>query len=187
MQENTTAPKHSVRHSQVEMTELVLPNDTNQLGNLLGGRLMHLMDIAMAIAAARHSGLVCVTASVDEINFLHPIRLGQVVILRASVNRVFRTSMSDSTPRAGRHRHHRFFTRPRKNDAASTRRSNAATIVSVVRTNGAWKPWEHSAGILSHATSTDPSQRVFRARLVKSRLSMIDPVIATLSSWEPRC
>jgi acyl-CoA hydrolase len=93
MQENTTAPKHSVRHSQVEMTELVLPNDTNQLGNLLGGRLMHLMDIAMAIAAARHSGLVCVTASVDEINFLHPIRLGQVVILRASVNRVFRTSM----------------------------------------------------------------------------------------------
>ena len=93
MQEQTIAPKHSVRHSQVEMTELVLPNDTNQLGNLLGGRLMHLMDIAMAIAAARHSGLVCVTASVDEINFLHPIRLGQVVILHASVNRVFRTSM----------------------------------------------------------------------------------------------
>lgn len=75
------------------MTELVLPNDTNQLGNLLGGRLMHMMDIAMAIAAARHSGLVCVTASVDGIDFLHPIRLGQVVILKASVNRVFRTSM----------------------------------------------------------------------------------------------
>lgn len=85
--------RHTVRASQVEMTELVLPNDTNQLGNLLGGRLMHLMDICMAIAAARHSGLVCVTASVDEINFLHPIKLGQVVILRASVNRVFRTSL----------------------------------------------------------------------------------------------
>jgi acyl-CoA hydrolase len=89
----TLPSRHTVRASQVEMTELVLPNDTNQLGNLLGGRLMHLMDICMAIAAARHSGLVCVTASVDEINFLNPIRLGQVVILRASVNRVFRTSM----------------------------------------------------------------------------------------------
>ncbi len=93
MQDQPIAKRNTVRASQVEMTELVLPNDTNQLGNLLGGRLMHLMDIAMAIAAARHSGLVCVTASVDEINFLHPIRLGQVVILRASVNRVFRTSM----------------------------------------------------------------------------------------------
>lgn len=87
------ALRHSVRASQVEMTELVLPNDTNQLGNLLGGRLMHMMDIAMAIAAARHSGLVCVTASVDRIDFHHPIRLGQVVVLKASVNRVFRTSM----------------------------------------------------------------------------------------------
>ncbi|MBN1447497.1 MAG: acyl-CoA thioesterase [Bacteroidetes bacterium] len=93
MTDGPSAPRHSMRASQVEMTELVLPNDTNQLGNLLGGRLMHMMDIAMAIAAARHSGLVCVTASVDEINFLHPIRLGQVVILQASVNRVFRTSM----------------------------------------------------------------------------------------------
>ena len=86
-------PKHSVRASHVEMTELVLPNDTNQLGNLLGGKLMHLMDIAMAISAARHARLVCVTASVDQIDFLHPIRLGEVVVLRASVNRVFRTSM----------------------------------------------------------------------------------------------
>lgn len=84
---------HTVRASQVEMTELVLPNDTNQLGNILGGRLMHLMDIAAAIAAARHAGRVCVTASVDRIDFHHPIRLGQVVVLQASVNRVFRTSM----------------------------------------------------------------------------------------------
>jgi len=93
MKDQDIPVRHSVRASQVEMTELVLPNDTNQLGNLLGGRLMHMMDIAMAVAAARHSGLVCVTASVDEINFLHPIGLGQVVILKASVNRVFRTSM----------------------------------------------------------------------------------------------
>ncbi len=87
------APRHTVRASQVEMTELVLPNDTNLLGNLLGGRLMHWMDIAMGIAASRHSGLVCVTASVDRIDFHNPIKLGQVVVLQASVNRVFRSSM----------------------------------------------------------------------------------------------
>lgn len=85
--------RHTVRASQVEMTELVLPNDTNLLGNLLGGRLMHWMDIAMGIAASRHSSLVVVTASVDRIDFHNPINLGQVVVLRASVNRVFRTSM----------------------------------------------------------------------------------------------
>lgn len=79
--------------SRVFMTELVLPNDTNQLGNLLGGRLMHWIDIAAAIAAQRHSGLVCVTASVDKLNFHLPIRLGDVVTLQASVNRAFRTSM----------------------------------------------------------------------------------------------
>ena len=83
----------SVKNSQVEMTQLVLPNDTNQLGNLLGGQLMHWIDLAGAIAAARHSRRVCVTASVDELNFIHPIKQGEVVILRASVNRVFRTSM----------------------------------------------------------------------------------------------
>jgi len=82
-----------VRESQVEMTELVLPNDTNQLGNLLGGRLMHWMDIAAALAAMRHAGRVCVTASVDGMSFHEPIKLGQVVILKASVNRVFNTSM----------------------------------------------------------------------------------------------
>jgi acyl-CoA hydrolase len=91
----TTRPirKHTVAASRVEMTELVLPNDTNQLGNLLGGKLMHLMDVAMAIAASRHAGLICVTASVDDINFLHPVKLGDVIILKASVNRVFRTSL----------------------------------------------------------------------------------------------
>ncbi len=75
------------------MTELVLPNDTNQLGNLLGGRLMHWMDIAAAITAQRHSNSICVTASVDQLGFHQPIKLGEVVILRASVNRAFGTSM----------------------------------------------------------------------------------------------
>ncbi len=75
------------------MTQLVLPNDTNQLGNLLGGQLMHWIDLVAAIAAARHSKHICVTASVDELNFIHPIKTGQVVTLLASINRVFKTSM----------------------------------------------------------------------------------------------
>jgi acyl-CoA hydrolase len=79
--------------SKVEMTEMVLPNDANRLGNLLGGRLMHMIDIAAAIAASRHTHRVCVTASVDELHFHHPIRIGEVVTLKASVNRAFHTSV----------------------------------------------------------------------------------------------
>ena len=81
------------KNSEVIMTELVLPNDTNQLGNLLGGRLMHWIDIAAALASQKHSGKVCVTASVDELNFNEPIKLGHVVYIHAVVTRAFRTSM----------------------------------------------------------------------------------------------
>jgi len=90
MQQLSSKP---VKASQVEMTELVIPTDTNRLGNLLGGRLMHWMDIAAAIAATRHTNQVCVTASVDSLHFHHPVKQGEVVILQASVNRVFRTSL----------------------------------------------------------------------------------------------
>ena len=86
------SPK-TVRESQVVTTQLVLPNDTNQLGNLLGGTLMHWMDIVAAICAQRHSGRVCVTASVDELAFHRSIGLGETVTLQASVNRAFQTSM----------------------------------------------------------------------------------------------
>lgn len=79
--------------SVLVMTELVLPNHTNQLGNLLGGQLMHWIDICAALAAAKHSNYICVTASVDRIDFHHPIKLGDAVTLTASVNRVFNTSM----------------------------------------------------------------------------------------------
>lgn len=79
--------------SEVFMTHLVLPNDTNQLGNLLGGKLMHWIDIAAALAAMRHSGRVCVTASVDEISFNEPIKLGHMVLIKAMLTRAFRTSM----------------------------------------------------------------------------------------------
>ena len=82
-----------VSESIVTMTELVLPNHTNQLGNLLGGQLMHWIDICAALAALKHSQHVCVTASVDRIDLHHPIKLGNVVTLIASVNRAFRTSM----------------------------------------------------------------------------------------------
>ncbi|MDQ7817802.1 MAG: acyl-CoA thioesterase [Melioribacteraceae bacterium] len=82
-----------VKDSIVTMTELVLPNHTNQLGNLLGGHLMHWIDICAALASSKHSQRVCVTASVDRIDFHHPIKLGNVVTLVASVNRAFKTSM----------------------------------------------------------------------------------------------
>lgn len=82
-----------VADSNIIMTELVLPQHTNQLGNLLGGQLMHWIDICGAISAAKHSQRVCVTASVDRIDFHHPIKLGDVVTLVSSVNRAFKTSM----------------------------------------------------------------------------------------------
>ena len=79
--------------SVVVMTELVLPNDTNTFGNLMGGRLMYWMDIASALAAMKHSGSPVVTASVDNISFKNPIKLGNVVHIEAKVTRAFTTSM----------------------------------------------------------------------------------------------
>ena len=84
---------NKISDSQIIMTELVLPNHTNQLGNLLGGQLMHWIDICAALSAAKHNHRVCVTASVDRIDFHHPVKLGDAVILTASINRVFTTSM----------------------------------------------------------------------------------------------
>ena len=81
------------RESFVSMTELVLPNDTNTLNNLMGGRLMHWIDIVSAISAQKHSNRIVVTASVDNISFNHPIQLGNVVTLKARVTRAFSSSM----------------------------------------------------------------------------------------------
>ncbi|MBI3694737.1 MAG: acyl-CoA thioesterase [Acidobacteria bacterium] len=83
----------TVRESQSQLSELALPNDSNALGNLLGGKLMHLMDIAGSLAASRHCRAVVVTASFDHMNFLAPVHIGQLVVLYSSVNRAFRTSM----------------------------------------------------------------------------------------------
>src|ERR1700674_3881841 len=83
----------AVRGSVSEMTEIVLPNDANPLNALLGGRLMHWIDLAGAMAAHRHSRQYVVTASIDHLDFLVPVRVGDFVVLRSSVNRVYHTSM----------------------------------------------------------------------------------------------
>src|ERR1700734_1040821 len=82
-----------VRESISEMTEIVLPNDANPLNALLGGRLMPWIDLAGAMAPHRHSRQYVVTASIDHLDFLVPVRVGDFVILRSSVNRAFHTSM----------------------------------------------------------------------------------------------
>jgi acyl-CoA hydrolase len=82
-----------VRDSQAIYTELTLPNDANSLGTLFGGKLMQYVDLCAAISAVRHARCPVVTASVDNLTFLHPVRIGQLVVLKSSVNRVFRTSM----------------------------------------------------------------------------------------------
>src|SRR6202795_1420373 len=90
---DATLTPRPVSESQSEMTEIVLPNDANPLMALLGGRLMHWIDLAGALAAHRHSRNYVVTASIDHLDFLVPVRVGDLVILRSSVNRAFHTSM----------------------------------------------------------------------------------------------
>src|ERR1039457_2292002 len=91
-QAKSTHPRPG-RESISEMTEIVLPNDANPLNALLGGRLMHWIDLAGAMAAHRHSRTYVVTASIDHLDFLVPVRVGDFVVLRSSVNRAFHTSM----------------------------------------------------------------------------------------------
>jgi len=85
-------PKRSA-DSETEMVQVVLPNDANQLGFILGGTVMHLIDIAGAIACHRHTRSLLVTAAVDNLQFLHPIRVGDLIILKAHVTCVFNTSL----------------------------------------------------------------------------------------------
>lgn len=82
-----------VAASTCKMTEIVLPNDTNSLGNMMGGRLLHLMDKCAAISAQRHTNRVCVTAAVDNVEFQSAIREGEIVVIESRVNRAFHTSM----------------------------------------------------------------------------------------------
>jgi acyl-CoA hydrolase len=83
----------TAKESYAISSEIVLPNDTNTLGNLMGGRLLHLMDIAGAIAAHRHCKRVVVTASVNNVAFNQPIKLADIITIEAKVSRAFTTSM----------------------------------------------------------------------------------------------
>lgn len=99
-----------ISESRAEFTHLVLPQDTNAIGTIFGGRIMEWIDIAAAIVAQRHCRQVAVTASIDELHFLGPVRLGEIVILKASVNFVHKTSMEVGVrveaedPKSGRRR-----------------------------------------------------------------------------------
>jgi acyl-CoA hydrolase len=90
---DTHEAARSAHISQSEMTELILPNDANTLGNLLGGRLMHFIDLVAAMAAYRHARQHVVTASMDHIDFIAPVHVGDLLILKSRVNRGYRTSM----------------------------------------------------------------------------------------------
>lgn len=91
--EMPVVPARSIVESQSEMNEIVLPNDANVLGNLLGGRLMHFIDLVGAMAAYRHSRTHVVTAAMDHIDFIQPVHVGDLLTLKSSVNRAFSTSM----------------------------------------------------------------------------------------------
>jgi acyl-CoA hydrolase len=101
----------TVASTQSEMTEIILPNDANTLGNLLGGRLMHFIDLTGAIAAYRHSRTHVVTAAMDHIDFIQPVHVGDLLILKSSVNRAFNTSLEVGVkvwvedPQTGSHLH----------------------------------------------------------------------------------
>jgi acyl-CoA hydrolase len=83
----------AVRESQSERSEIIFPGDANALGNLFGGRLMQFMDLTGAMAASRHARAITVTASMDHLDFVAPVHVGDLLILKASVNRAFKTSM----------------------------------------------------------------------------------------------
>jgi acyl-CoA hydrolase len=88
-----TLEPRAVKASQSQMAEVIFPNDANPLGNLMGGRLMQLIDVAGAMAAHRHSRSYVVTASMDHLDFLAPVHVGDLLVLKSSVNRAFKTSM----------------------------------------------------------------------------------------------
>jgi acyl-CoA hydrolase len=91
--DSSIPPARPVSESQSEMIHMVLPNDANPSGSLLGGTLMHWIDMAGALAGHRHARSLLVTASIDQLDFLVPVQVGEIVILRSSVNRAFRTSL----------------------------------------------------------------------------------------------
>jgi acyl-CoA hydrolase len=135
-----------VRESISEYAELALPTDVNLLGNVLGGKVMHLVDLAAAMAAIRHARLPVVTVSVDSLQFLHPVHVGELILLRSSVNRVFRTSMEVGVKVTT------------ENLLTGARRHTCSAYLTFVALDGAGKPTEVTPAI----PETDEEKRRYR-------------------------
>jgi acyl-CoA hydrolase len=138
-----TLPPRPVRESRVEMVEMILPNDANPLGTASGGKILHLIDIAAAIAAMRHCRRQVVTASFDEVDFINPVRVGDLVILKASVNYVGQTSMEVGVKVVS------------ENPKSGERRSTASAYTTFV----ALDDLNHSAPIPPLILETDEERR----------------------------
>lgn len=143
----------TVAESATEMVELVLPNDANPLGAMLGGRVMHLIDIAGAIAAQRHASSQVVTVSVDNLDFLYPIRVGEHVVLRAHITRTFRTSMEVEV---------RVY---REDYLTGQRRQTSSAFVTYVAIGPTGKPQE----VPTLIPRTKEEKRLYREALVRRR------------------
>jgi acyl-CoA hydrolase len=137
----------------VDMVEVVLPNDANPLGNLLGGKVMHLIDIAGAIAAHRHSRCQVVTVAVDNVDFLYPIKVGELVILRAQITRAFRTSMEAEV---------RVY---REDYLTGARQQTSSAFVTYVALDAAGKP----TGVPLLIARTPEEKRSYREALERRR------------------
>lgn len=150
-------PGKTVAESAAEMVEVVLPNDANPLGNLLGGRVMHLIDIAGAISAQRHSRSQVVTVAVDNLDFLYPIRVGEHVALRAHITRAFRTSMEVEV---------RVY---REDYLTGERRQTSSAFVTYVALDTSGKPQE----IPPLLPRSREEKRQYRDALVRRRLRLV--------------
>ncbi len=146
-------PGKTVAESAAEMLEVVLPNDANPLGNLLGGRVMHLIDIAGAISAHRHARSQVVTVAVDNLDFLYPIRVGELVVLRAHITRTFRTSLEAEV---------RVY---REDYLTGERQQTSSAFVTYVAVDYAGKPQEIPP-LIPH---TKEEKRRYREALVRRR------------------
>ena len=146
-------PGKAVAESAAEMVEVVLPNDTNPLGNLLGGKVMHLIDIAGAITAHRHAHSQVVTVAVDNLDFLYPIRVGELVVLRAHITRTCRTSMEVEV---------RVY---REDYLTGERQQTSSAFVTYVALDSAGKP-QAVPPLIAH---TQEEKRRYREALVRRR------------------
>ena len=146
-------PGKTVAESATEMVEVVLPNDANPLGNMLGGKVMHLIDIAGAISANRHARSQVVTVAVDNLDFLYPIHVGELVVLRAHITRAFRTSMEVEV---------RVY---REDYLTGKRQQTSSAFVTYVALDPAGKPQEVPALI----PSTQEEKRRYREALERRR------------------